>query len=180
MLHSYTVDAATGNNSGLSALLRDTSTSLGIEPPTPIGRWTRYPLTHSLSLRWLLRHKIMYSCIHIMSPTLLQRLPCVPLLFVSRWQAMQCRQLHSGPGSVSAARLRLLVTRRLRAEEERGRGGEGGGVWVAAWGLEERQRERVVQHLWLNRTFFLFRACEEISTVWCDGYLFCPFWTWCI
>jgi len=32
---SYTVDAATGSNLGLSVLLKDTSTRAGIEPPTP-------------------------------------------------------------------------------------------------------------------------------------------------
>jgi len=35
MLYSYTVDAATGRNSGLSVLLNETSTRAGIEPPTP-------------------------------------------------------------------------------------------------------------------------------------------------
>jgi len=35
MLHSYTVDKATGSNSVLSVLLKDTSTRAGIEPPTP-------------------------------------------------------------------------------------------------------------------------------------------------
>jgi len=35
MLHPYTVDTATGSNSGLSVLLKDTSTRAGIEPPTP-------------------------------------------------------------------------------------------------------------------------------------------------
>jgi len=35
LLHSYTVDAATGSNSGLSVLLKDTSTRVGIEPQTP-------------------------------------------------------------------------------------------------------------------------------------------------
>jgi len=33
-LHSYTVDAATRSSSGLSVLLKDTSTRAGIEPPT--------------------------------------------------------------------------------------------------------------------------------------------------
>jgi len=45
LLHSYTVDAATGSNSGLSVLLKDTSTRAGIEPPTP---WLKDgPATHS-------------------------------------------------------------------------------------------------------------------------------------
>jgi len=34
-LQSYTVDKATGSNSGLSVLLKDTSTRAGIESPTP-------------------------------------------------------------------------------------------------------------------------------------------------
>jgi len=34
LLESYTVDAATGSNSRLSVLLKDTSTRPGIEPPT--------------------------------------------------------------------------------------------------------------------------------------------------
>jgi len=35
MLASYTVGTTTGSNSGLSVLLKDTSTRAGIEPPTP-------------------------------------------------------------------------------------------------------------------------------------------------
>jgi len=35
MLHSYTVDTARRSNSGISVLLKDTSTKAGIEPPTP-------------------------------------------------------------------------------------------------------------------------------------------------
>jgi len=48
MWHSYTVDTDTGSNSGLSVLLKDTSTRAGIEPPTPpIEGQTGYPPTHS-------------------------------------------------------------------------------------------------------------------------------------
>jgi len=44
LLHSYIVNAATGSNSGLSVLLKDTSTRAGIEPPTP---WLKDgPATH--------------------------------------------------------------------------------------------------------------------------------------
>jgi len=35
MEHSYTVNTATGSNSGLSVLLKDTSTGAGIDPATP-------------------------------------------------------------------------------------------------------------------------------------------------
>jgi len=35
MFYSYTVDAAIGSNSGLSLLLKDASTGVGVEPPTP-------------------------------------------------------------------------------------------------------------------------------------------------
>jgi len=35
MLDSYTVDTATGSNSGLSVLLKGTLTRAGIEPPIP-------------------------------------------------------------------------------------------------------------------------------------------------
>jgi len=35
LLYYYTVDTAAGSNSGLSVLLKDTSTRAGIEPPTP-------------------------------------------------------------------------------------------------------------------------------------------------
>jgi len=35
MLHSSSVDTATGSYSGFSVLLKDTSTRAGIEPPTP-------------------------------------------------------------------------------------------------------------------------------------------------
>lgn len=49
------------------------------------------------------------------------------LCFVLRWQAMQRRGLYSRHRSVSAARLHILLTRRLRAEEKWGRGGEGCG-----------------------------------------------------
>jgi len=45
--HSYTVETATESNSGLSVLLKDTSTRAGIEPPTPIERRTCYPLTRT-------------------------------------------------------------------------------------------------------------------------------------
>jgi len=33
--HSYSVDSATGSHSGLSVLLKGTTTRAGIEPPTP-------------------------------------------------------------------------------------------------------------------------------------------------
>jgi len=44
LLHSYTVDAATGSISGTSVLLKDTSARAGTEPPTP---WLKDgPATH--------------------------------------------------------------------------------------------------------------------------------------
>jgi len=60
MLHSYTVEAATGSRSGLNALLKDTSTRAGIEPPTPwledgpADRWPTVTLKYTYNTRWKL------------------------------------------------------------------------------------------------------------------------------
>jgi len=53
LLQSYTVDTATGSNLGLGVLLKDTSTRVGIEPPTPWlkdGLATHWPTVTQLTI----------------------------------------------------------------------------------------------------------------------------------
>jgi len=57
MLHSYTVDTATGSNSGLHILLKDKSTRAGIEPPWlkdgPANHWPTVASFHTALLPFL-------------------------------------------------------------------------------------------------------------------------------
>jgi len=56
MRHSYSVDTATGSNSGSSVLLKDAWTMAGIEPPTPIlkdGTADHWPTGSSKSHAYL-------------------------------------------------------------------------------------------------------------------------------
>jgi len=68
-LQSYTVDTATGNNAGLSVLLKETSTRAEIEPPTPwlkdrpANHWPRVTLdTPSLFIYYFLIHIDQHDC----------------------------------------------------------------------------------------------------------------------